>query len=153
MSIITNITGWIETDGFNNKKEYNDKILKELEHDNFFIDMFCSPKDTGRPKNPDYIMFGASLNHFVIDCWIEKFEEFIKKLKAYSTFVLVEDDDGEDIYAIGYYLHEEKFIKDVVKLGGDEDYYWFQEGEDYDDIHRFPLLFRILKILKSESLR
>lgn len=152
MSIITNITGWIEINGFDENKEYNDKILKELKYGDFFIDMFCSPKDTG-PKNPDYIMFGASLNHFVIECWLEKFEEFIKKLKAFGAFIWIEDDDGEDVYAIGYYLHEGKFIKDVVQLGEDEDYNWLWEGENPKDISQFPLLFRILKILNSDSLR
>lgn len=158
MSIITNITGWIETslsfdsNGFDEKKEYNDKILKELKYGDFFIDMFCSPKDTGH-KNPGYILFGASLNHFVVDCWLEKFEEFIKKLKAFGAFVWIEDDDGEDIYAIGYCLYDGNFIKDVVKLGKDENYNWLWEGENQKNIHQFPLLFRILKILKSDSLR
>jgi hypothetical protein len=152
MSLITNITGWIETNGFDENKEYNDKILKELKYGDFFIDMFCSPKDTG-PKNPDYVLFGASLNHFVVDCWLEKFEEFIKKLKAFGAFVWMEDNDGEDIYTIGYYLYDGNFIKDVVKLGDNGDYNWLWEEENQKDIRQFPLLFRILTILKSDSLR
>lgn len=151
MSLITNIIGWIETDGFDKEKEYNDKILKELKYseDDFFIEMFCSPKDTGT-KNPDYILFGASLNHFAFDCWLEKFEEFIKNLKAFGAFVFVAEHDGEYVYAIGYDLYNGRFTKDVVKLGKDGDYNWFWDGKDYKDIHRFPLLFRILKIFKSE---
>ena len=94
MSAVTSISGWIEIDYY--ERDYNNKILKELTYDDEFIKMFCIPEQTGS-KNPDYILFGASINHCNLEYWIERFEEFIKKLKAFRAFVFV---DTENIYEI-----------------------------------------------------
>lgn len=152
MSLITNIMGWIETNGFRKEKEHNDRILKELKYsdDDFFIEMFCSPKNTG-DKNPGYILFGASVNHFEINSWLEKFEEFMKKLIAFGAFVFIEHHDGDQVYAIGYVLHEGEFSKDVVELGDSSEYDWNFNDTKFPLL--FPLLFRVLKDLQGTSSR
>lgn len=153
MSLVTEITGWIETNGFdegeNAGMRHNNRMLKKFEGDiedsyfdeHFFKDMFCEPKYTGS-KNPSYILFGASINYCHFDEWLELFENFIKKLDAFGAFVFVREKDGRKVFAIGYELSD-KFTKDIIEFGEAFDYEVCVDGE-------FPLIFTLLKFLKDD---
>lgn len=144
MSVVTKISGWIKTDGY--ERDYNNKIMKELSYDDNFIKMFCTAKETGT-KNPDYINFGASINYCVFEEWLKKFEDFIKKLKAFNAIVFVDSESGGDkVFVIGYELDRAsngRFIKDTINLGDPIQYCINDEEDEFI----FPLLFRILKKL------
>lgn len=143
MSMVTSIVGFIEIDGYN--MEYNSDILMKLEHDEDFIKMFCMPEETGT-KNPDYILFGASSSNLIFETWLERFEEFIKKLKAFNAFVFVNtESEGDKDFCIGYELYEGKFIKDIIDFG--EGWKYSLSGDENENSFRFPDLFRILKNL------
>lgn len=143
MSVVTSIFGFIEING--NHTEHNSKILEELEHDEDFIKMFCNPEETGT-KNPDYILFGASLTHFIFETWLDRFEEFIKELKAFNAFVFVDTESGGDkVFCIGYELDEGKFIRDIIDFGDGSEY--SLSDDDNEDSFSFPALFRVLKFL------
>lgn len=116
---------------------HNNEVMNSLPYDDDFIKMFCSPEESGT-KNPDYILFGASINHLFFDGWLERFEEFIKKLNAFSAIVFVESEScGDRAFAVGYELNG-KFNKDIIEFG---DPIQYMDNEDDD----FPLFYRILK--------
>ena len=152
MSLITYIMGWTEINDNDENKDYNRKMLNDLketmkhkDYDGWLVDMFCIPDDCGN-KNPSYIMFGASLNHWVFSAWLEEFEIFMKKLKGFNAFIFCEESDGSDVYAIGYDIRKDNLIKDVIEFGESDDYnkiYGCHERE------HFPVIFNILKQLAS----
>lgn len=142
---MTSISGWIEIDCY--ERDYNNKVLKELTYDDEFIKMFCSPEETGN-KNASYILFGASINHCNLEYWTERFEEFIKKLKAFRAFVFIDTENiYERVFAIGYELNG-KFIKDEITFGESCEY--SIRSKDKDEF-TFPLIFRVLKKLYNKS--
>jgi len=149
MSVVTCIIGWIEVDGY--QKAHNDKVLKELEYNEDFIKMFCSPEETGT-KNPDYILFGVSTDNCIFESWLDRFEAFIKKLKAFGVFVFVETESGGDrTFAIGYDVEDGKFIKHEIDFGDPCDY--MLESEDGEVDFNVPTVFGILKILQTRQLK
>lgn len=135
MCSVTGIVGWIETCA---TKDYISRTLKEIKYDERFIKMFCSPEDAGN-REINYVFFGAEIDlgidepPYLYEYWLKRFENLIKKLKAHEAFVLVRYSHF-DLFAVGYRLVDNKFIKEKVNL------YDLLEDED-----TYPLIFMILK--------
>jgi hypothetical protein len=143
MSSITHIKGWIESDGY--EHEYNEKIINEFEYDDNFISMFCIPSNTGN-KNPEYILFGASINYLNIDEWCKKYFEFINKIKGFSVIAFIEYADGEKYWVISCSLSRKGGIINKKEFYFRESYELYDEDYDSDD-SKHGLEFNLLAYL------
>ena len=138
MSVETKIIGFIT----HLDRDYNQKVLQEVEYKDWdFVDMFCSPKESGA-KGPDYIFFGADHDYLDFDEWLNKFENILKKLKAFKAFLFV-DKELDRVFIIGYNLYDGQFEKEEIDLGRED-----LGREDLYGKRKFPLLFEVIKHLK-----
>lgn len=98
MSYITEVKGWIEVDGY--ERKHNEEVLSKTKFTGFdgdFPRMFAFPQETGT-KNPDYMLFGASINYLAKDEWIRKFERLLKKLKGWVAYVIIAVEQENPIF-------------------------------------------------------
>lgn len=98
MSYITAVKGWIEVNGY--ERQHNEEVLKRTRftsNDGDFPRMFAHPKETGN-KNPDYILFGASINYLNKGIWIRRFERLLKKLEGWIAYVIIAEEDYDPIF-------------------------------------------------------
>ena len=110
MSLISQIRGWIEVDGYQN--DHNYKVLEnypftsretpESDDDRYFPDIFTIPKWIGG-RNPSYILFAMSINNFPgLKGWLKEFEKLLSELIAYDAYIFANEADDLRICLVHY---------------------------------------------------
>ncbi len=135
MSVIVNVFGYIEQRY--ECIQYNQKVLQEI--DDKELDIFCIPKYSPT-KGPDYIVFASSYDYLDYEKWIIRFENILRKLKAYRAFLFVDKELGK-VLSMSYDLYY-KFTKEQLDLGYSETY-----------PHKYPMIFEILRRVDLKSLK